>query len=161
MVAPHSLIGLVFLEGRILSRGLETSHSLVVPFSVTGPYLLHAVHGRLLSFSIPPLAFHIPYLSCFFFFPSVSMVKFYQPCRAHVRQHSQFSKWNWVLLVLLGKGSPVPLLLDNPVPVSVIVHPIDETLLGQMDGSVSVAGLSVELSGSRNLLWGGCWFGLR
>ena len=28
-----------------------------------------------------------------------------------------------------------------------------------MRGSVSVAGLAVELSCSRNLLWGGCWFG--
>ena len=56
----------------------------------------------------------------------------------------------WVLLVLLGQGLPLPLLLDNPVAVFVIVQPIDETHLGQMGRTVSIAGLSVEPSGSRN-----------
>ena len=58
-----------------------------------------------------------------------------------------------------GQGSPLPLLLDDELSVSVMVHPIVETYLGQMGGPRSVAGLAVELSGSLNLLWGGCWFG--
>ena len=62
---------------------------------------------------------------------------------------------------LSDQGSPVPLLLDNPIAIFIIVHPIDKAHLGQMGGPVSVAGLAVELSGSRNLLWGGCWFGSR
>ena len=49
--------------------------------------------------------------------------------------------------------------MDNPVTVAMIIDPINQTHLGQMRGSVSVAGVTVELSGSRNLLWGGCWFG--
>ena len=51
-----------------------------------------------------------------------------------------------------GQGSPLPLLLDDELSVSVMVHPIVETHLGQMGGPRSVAGLAVELSGSLNLL---------
>ena len=46
--------------------------------------------------------------------------------------------------------------MDNQVAVSVIIDPINQT---HLRGSVSVAGLTVEFSGSRNLLSGGCWFG--
>ena len=53
------------------------------------------------------------------------------------------------LLVLLGQGSPVPLLLHYPVPVSMVIDTVDVSHLGQMRGSVSVAGLSIELSVSR------------
>ena len=60
---------------------------------------------------------------------------------------------------LSGQGSSLPLLLDDELSVSVMVHPIDETHLGQMSGPIAVAGLAVELSSSRNELWGGCWFG--
>ena len=48
--------------------------------------------------------------------------------------------------------------MDNPVAVSVIVHPIDVTDLGQMGGSVTVAGLPVQLSGSGFPFWRRGWF---
>ena len=37
--------------------------------------------------------------------------------------------------------------MDNPVAVSVIIDPINQTHLGQTRGSVSVAGLTVNMSG--------------
>ena len=93
------------------------------------------------------------------------MVQFDPPFRAHVGQRTLFSKWLWVLLGLLGQGSSVALLLDNVVPVSMIIHPIDVSHLGQMPGSVSLASGLVQCFPSGNLLWGGCcfdswWFGL-
>ena len=71
------------------------------------------------------------------------MVRFDQPGWKHVRQRSQFWEWIGVLFVLLGQGSTVPLLLHYSVAVSVVVVAIDPTHLGQMRGSVSVAGFFV------------------
>ena len=56
----------------------------------------------------------------------------------------------------------VPLLLHNPDSVSMVIDPVDVSHLSQMHGSVTVAGLPVQLPGSSNLLWGGFWwFGSR
>ena len=57
-----------------------------------------------------------------------------------------------------GQGTPVPLLLDNPFPVFVIINTINRSHLCQMAGSVSMAGLSVEFSSSGDLLRGGWWW---
>ena len=76
------------------------------------------------------------------------MVPFDQEGRAHVGQRSQFSERAGVLLVLLGQGSPLQLLMDNPVAVSMVIITVDQTHLGQMGGSVTVAGLPVQFSGS-------------
>ena len=76
------------------------------------------------------------------------MVQFDQAGRAHVRQRSQFSKRAGSLLgllTLLGQGSPLPLLMDNPVAVSMVIITVDQSHLGQMGRSVSVAGLTVQL----------------
>lgn len=80
------------------------------------------------------------------------MVQLVQPLGAHVGQSSQFPE-----PIFLG-CSPVQLLLDDALSVFVIVDSVDESQLGQMSGPVSVAGLSAELSGSRNLFWGRSWF---
>ena len=57
VVATRSLHTLMLFKGLVLARGLETSDAVVVPLTVTGPHLLNAVHGRILSSSIPPVAF--------------------------------------------------------------------------------------------------------
>ena len=64
-----------------------------------------------------------------------------------------------MLFVLLNPGTTVPLLLHDSLAVPVIVVPVEVTHLGQMLGSVTETGQSVRLSGSRNLLWCGGWFG--
>ena len=56
VVALHALLGLFGLKGLVFSRGLEMSHSHVVPLTITGPHLLDTVKGRFLSLSVPPLA---------------------------------------------------------------------------------------------------------
>ena len=57
VVAPQSLLALALFKGLVFSRGVETGDPFMVPLAVTGPHLLYAVHGRLLSCSIPPSAF--------------------------------------------------------------------------------------------------------
>ena len=74
------------------------------------------------------------------------MVQPPQPLGAHVSQGSQFPERTF-----LG---------CSPVPVFVIVHPIDESHLCQMDSPVSMARLSVQFFSSGDLLRGGWWFGL-
>ena len=59
VVAPQSLLAFALFEGLVFSHGLETGDSLVVSLAATGPYLFYAVHGRILSGSIPPLVFQI------------------------------------------------------------------------------------------------------
>ena len=86
------------------------------------------------------------------------MVQFDQAGRTRVHQRSQFSER--VRLALLGQGSPLPLLMDNPVPVSMVIITVDQSHLDQMGGSVTVAGLPVQLSGSGFLFWRRGWFGL-
>ena len=76
-----------------------------------------------------------------FFFPGVSIS---EPVRA--------------LLGLLGQGSTVSLLLDNPVPVSMVIVTVDQTCLGQMRSPVSLASFFVQGFPFSNLLWGGCWW---
>ena len=56
VIAPQSLLALALFEGLVFSRGLETGDSLVVSLAATGPHILYAVHSRILSGSIPPLA---------------------------------------------------------------------------------------------------------
>ena len=56
VIAPQSLLALALFEGLVFSRGLETGDSLVVSLAATDPHILYAVHSRILSGSIPPLA---------------------------------------------------------------------------------------------------------
>ena len=53
----------------------------------------------------------------------------------------------------------VPLLLHNPLAVSMVIVAVNSAHLRQMASSVTVASQSVQLSGSRNLLRCRGWFG--
>ena len=88
--------------------------------------------------------------------PGVSMIQLQYTRSTHVCQGPQFSKGTGRLSVL---GTTVPLLLDKPVAVSMIIITVQRPYLVSVRGSISVTGQPVQLSGSGKLFWGRGRFG--
>ena len=134
------------------------SHSRVVALAIRGPHLLHTVKGRLLSLSISPLTLQhlvsVPPL----------LLPFSWRIHGSIRSNAGSTRRPTHVIAGMDFSWPlaVPLLLHNPDSVSMVIDPVDVSHLSQMRGSVTVAGLPVQLPGSSNLLWGGFWwFGSR
>ena len=88
--------------------------------------------------------------------PGVSMIQLQYTRSTHVCQGPQFSKGTGRLSVL---GTTVPLLLDKPVAVSMIILTVQRPYLVSVRGSVPVTGQPVQFSGFGKLFWGRGRFG--
>ena len=89
--------------------------------------------------------------------PGVSMIQLQYTRSTHVCQGPQLSERLFGHLSVLG--TTVPLLLDKPVAVSMVVLAVECPYLISVRGSVSVTGQPVQFTSSGQLFLGRRWFG--
>lgn len=94
----------MLFKGLVVFSRLETSNPFTVLLSVTGPHLLHAVQGRLLSFSILSLMFQILF--------SVSLPRWW----VHGSPRSTVGSRRRTMLIIFG--TDFSWLLAGPVVVA-------------------------------------------